>query len=62
MNTLSKKAIKYFRHLAAGVPHGNLIWGKSKREIIDYYLLAAIAIEEKIERDGNHEDDQHNKP
>ncbi|WP_195376956.1 hypothetical protein [Anaerotruncus rubiinfantis] len=45
MNDLQKRAIKFFRSLAAGAPLSNVTWGKSEREVRDIYLLAALAIE-----------------
>lgn len=51
MNELQRKAIKFFRSLAAGAPLSNVTWGKSEREIRDFYLLAAQAIENTTERE-----------
>lgn len=42
-----RKAVKFFTHLAAGIPMSNLKWGKSQQEINDFYHLAAQVLEEK---------------
>ena len=49
--TPKEKAAKYFSAIAAGAPISNCTWGKSEREIRDFYYLAARALEGEIERD-----------
>lgn len=45
MANLRADAVKFFSMLAAGAPFSNVAWGKSKREITEYYALAAQSLE-----------------
>lgn len=55
MADMREKAIKVFSDLAAGAPLSNVKWGKSEREMRDFYLLAARAIKNSPDREAKYE-------